>query len=59
MSKNIVKVRDDHEPIKFEVVSGKVNTFKFCEGLNVSWAKEEFTAKDLRDRIFNLNIFPC
>lgn len=51
MSKNIVKVRDDHEPIKFEVVSGKVNTFKFCEGLNVSWAKEEFTAKDLRDRI--------
>lgn len=51
MSKNIVKVRDDHEPIKFEVVSGKVNTFKFCEGLNVSWAKEKFTAKDLRDRI--------
>lgn len=47
---NIIKVRDDYEPIKFEPIkdSGK---FKVCEDQKSSWTDGEFSSKDLRSRI--------
>lgn len=47
---NIIKVRDDYEPIQFES-TGKLNKFKICEGSTASWTDQEFTAKDLRSRV--------
>ena len=47
---NIIKVRDDYEPIQFESTSG-LNKFKICEGSSASWTDQEFTVKDLRSRI--------
>lgn len=47
---NIIKVRDDYEPIQFESTSG-LNKFKICEDSSASWTDQEFTVKDLRSRI--------
>lgn len=47
---NIIKVRDDYEPIQFES-TGELNKFKICEGSTASWTDQEFTAKDLRSRV--------
>ena len=47
---NIIKVRDDYEPIQFESM-GELNKFKICEGSTASWTDQEFTAKDLRSRV--------
>lgn len=47
---NIIKVRDDYGPIKFES-TGELNKFKICEGSTASWTDQEFTAKDLRSRV--------
>ena len=47
---NIIKVRDDYEPIQFESTGG-LNKFKICEGSTASWTDQEFTAKDLRSRV--------
>ena len=50
---NIIKVRDDYEPVKFELIESKseLNKFKICEGSSASWTDQEFTVKDLRNRI--------
>lgn len=47
---NLLKVRDDHQPVRFEVVEeGK---FKLCEGVDAQWASaQEFGLKELRSRI--------
>ena len=47
---NIIKVRDDYEPIQFELTD-ELNKFKICEGSTASWTDQEFTAKDLRSRV--------
>ncbi|QSH96103.1 SIR2 family protein [Treponema phagedenis] len=47
---NIIKVRDDYEPIKFELIEYS-DKFKIYEGKKYSWANEEFGVKDLRSRI--------
>lgn len=47
---NIIKVRDDYEPIQFESTD-ELNKFKICEGSTASWTDQEFTAKDLRSRV--------
>jgi hypothetical protein len=50
--KNILKVRDDHEPVCFEKVEDENGKFKLCEGIQAEWAgKGEFTFKELRSRI--------
>lgn len=47
---NLLKVRDDHQPVRFEVVEeGK---FKLCEGVDAQWVSaQEFGLKELRSRI--------
>ncbi len=47
---NKLKVRDDHRPVRFEVVEeGK---FKLCEGFDAQWVDAgEFGFKELRSRI--------
>ena len=47
---NLLKVRDDHHPVRFEVVEkGK---FRLCEGVDAQWVStEEFGLKELRSRI--------
>lgn len=48
---NIVKVRDDHAPIYFSIISEN-NKFKILESSKVSWTgTEEFTQKELREHI--------
>ena len=47
---NIIKVRDDYEPMEFESTS-ELNKFKICEGSSASWTDQEFTVKDLRSRV--------
>ena len=47
---NIIKVRDDYGPIKFES-TGELNKFKICEGSTASWTDQKFTVKDLRSRV--------
>lgn len=47
---NIIKVRDDYEPIQFESTS-ELNKFKICKDSSASWTDQEFTVKDLRSRI--------
>lgn len=47
---NILKVRDDHEPVYFEQ-GANVGRFKACDGQDSLWGTEEFGAKDLRSRI--------
>lgn len=47
--RNILKVRDDHEPLQFAADGDK---FKLQAGTDVSWLKsEEFDHKELRNRI--------
>ncbi|EAR22899.1 SIR2 family protein [Nitrococcus mobilis] len=47
---NLLKVRDDHQTVRFEgVEEGK---FKLCEGVDVQWVSaQEFGLKELRSRI--------
>jgi len=47
---NLLKVRDDHQLVRFEVVEeGK---FKLCEGIDAQWVSaQEFGLKELRSRI--------
>lgn len=47
---NLLKVRDDHQAVRFELVEeGK---FKLCEGVDAQWVNaQEFGLKDLRSRI--------
>lgn len=47
---NVIKVRDDYEPIKFEPIDGS-EKFKVCEDQKSSWTDGEFSSKDLRSRI--------
>lgn len=48
---NILKVRDDHQPIYFEQV-GKQEKYKLCDGINTEWiGNQEFGSKELRNRI--------
>jgi hypothetical protein len=48
---NILKVRDDHRPVQFEVQADS-EKFKLCEGNEVSWLTDnEFDLNDLRKRI--------
>lgn len=47
---NLLKVRDDHQPVRFEVVGEE--KFKLCEGVDAQWAgAQEFGLKELRSRI--------
>lgn len=49
MNAHILKTRDDHIPLAFEVAG---DGFRFREGNNAAWApKGEFTHKELRERI--------
>lgn len=50
---NILKVRDDHEPICFDSVNGKNECFKLSDGSSASWIrdKESFGYQELRNRI--------
>lgn len=51
MTKNIVKVRDDNEPIKFEKTSDN-NGFKLADGFSAEWCLDNvFHISDLRSRI--------
>lgn len=47
---NVIKVRDDYEPIKFEPIEDS-EKFKICENQKSSWTDGEFSSKDLRSRI--------
>ena len=47
---NVIKVRDDYEPIKFEPIDDS-EKFKVCEDQKSSWTDGEFSSKDLRSRI--------
>lgn len=47
---NILKVRDDHQPISFEKATDD-GTFKLCDGFVATWAGEAFGPKELRNRI--------
>ncbi len=47
---NILKVRDDHQPVYFEEVSNK-EKFKLSDGSKAQWTGEEFSSKELRTRI--------
>jgi hypothetical protein len=50
MDTNIIKVRDDHRPLRFAATDNK--KFKFQEGGEASWvSSEEFTQKALREHI--------
>jgi len=47
---NLLKVRDDHEPVPFEMASE--GRFKLCDGARAEWiTAEEFGLKELRGRI--------
>lgn len=47
---NLLKVRDDHRPLRFEMVNE--DKFKFCDGIDALWVKtEEFGLNELRSRI--------
>lgn len=50
-----LKVRDDHEPIKFKTAEqsdGGEQTYKLSEGISVNWVSgDSFTVNDLRGRI--------
>lgn len=50
---NIIKVRDDHSPIKFKQDSTDSERFVLCEGIECSWlnSNDPFTYKELRSRI--------
>ena len=50
MFPNILKVRDDHQPVRFEKAA-EDGRFKICDGFDASWAGEEFGPKELRGRI--------
>ncbi|PKY09587.1 fibronectin-binding protein (FBP) [Acidithiobacillus marinus] len=50
MPANILKVRDDHQPVRFEK-EGEDGRFKICDGIECSWADKEFGPKELRGRI--------
>lgn len=47
---NILKVRDDHQPVCF-IETDEKGKFKPCDGSDAQWAAEEFTPKELRSRI--------
>ena len=47
---NILKVRDDHQPVYFEEGSS-TGKFKLCDAFEAQWAGEEFSSKELRARI--------
>lgn len=47
---NVLKVRDDHQSVRFEVV--ETGKFKLCEGIDAQWISgQEFGLNDLRSRI--------
>lgn len=50
MLPNILKVRDDHQPVRFEKAA-EDGRFKICDGFDASWAGEEFGPKELRRQI--------
>ncbi|WP_367025549.1 hypothetical protein ABZN20_13265 [Methylococcus sp. ANG] len=50
MLPNILKVRDDHQPVRFEKAA-EDGRFKICDGFDASWAGEEFGPKELRGQI--------
>ncbi|MBS1939063.1 MAG: SIR2 family protein [Bacteroidetes bacterium] len=45
---NILKVRDDHRPVRFDEAEAK---YVLCEGSSASWVTGEFGVKELRQRI--------
>lgn len=47
---NILKVRDDRQPVHFEKAA-EDGRFKICDDSDASWAGEEFGPKELRGRI--------
>lgn len=47
---NILKVRDDHQPVCFKETD-QAGKFEPCDGADAQWAAEEFTSKELRSRI--------
>ena len=47
---NILKVRDEHQPVAFDKAVGG-GRFKICEGFDASWAGKEFGPKELRHQI--------
>lgn len=47
---NILKVRDDHQPVYFEEISS-TGKFKLCNDTEAQWADKEFSSKELRVRI--------
>lgn len=49
-NRNILKVRDDHQPVYFEEASNS-GKFNLCDGIEVQWVGEEFSTKELRSRI--------
>lgn len=50
---NIIKVRDDHSPIKFQQNSTDSEKFTLCENMECAWlnSKDTFSYKELRSRI--------
>lgn len=50
---NIIKVRDDHSPIKFQQDSTDSSRFSLCDEIGCSWLNpnESFSYKELRTRI--------
>lgn len=49
-STNHLKVRDDHQPVRFEAI--EAGKFKLCDGVDAQWAgAQEFSLKELRSRI--------
>lgn len=50
MTKNLLKVRDDHSPMLFER-SESEGRYRFCSDAEVEWAPREFGTKELRGRI--------
>lgn len=48
--KNLLKVRDDHQPVRFERAESE-GKFHFCDETEVQWASQEFGIKELRGRI--------
>jgi hypothetical protein len=49
-TQNLLKVRDDHRPVRFEMADTE-GKFKFCDETDVGWADKEFGIKELRGRI--------
>lgn len=47
---NILKVRDDHQPVCFKKTDEK-GKFKLCAESDAQWADDNFTTKELRNRI--------